>query len=52
MAPYVRLAVAEAVARGEVLFDAESYGGIAEANADHAYRIRAALLPLHHGEGQ
>ena len=44
MAPYVRLAVAEAVARGEVLFDADSYGEIAEANADHAYRIRATFL--------
>ena len=44
MASYVRLAVAEAVARGEVLFDAESYGEIAEANADHAYRLRATLM--------
>lgn len=44
MAPYVRVAVAEAVARGEVLADAESYGEIAEANADHAFRIRATDL--------
>lgn len=39
-----QLAVAVAVARGEVLFDAESCGEIAEANAGHAHRIRATLL--------